>query len=166
MKEIRLDDKLNFVEEPVKIMDREVKQLKQSRIPIVKVRWNSKRGPEFTWEHEDQIHAKKILPIEIISLMYNLVRVSILSVALVGMKYADLVRRSTMTQIVSCPFDDLDLDGIHHSKQQNCRSLLVMLRLELHKASILAVGKPTLDLLPRYTSGSIQSKILQFLRNP
>ncbi|GJW31063.1 putative reverse transcriptase domain-containing protein [Tanacetum coccineum] len=58
MKEIRLDDKLNFVEEPVEIMDREVKQLKQSRIPIVKVRWNSKRGPEFTWECEDQIRAK------------------------------------------------------------------------------------------------------------
>ncbi|GJX94131.1 putative reverse transcriptase domain-containing protein [Tanacetum coccineum] len=57
MKELRLDDKLNFVEEPVKIMDREVKQLKQSRIPIVKVRWNSKRGPEFTWEREDQIRA-------------------------------------------------------------------------------------------------------------
>ncbi|GKA69153.1 putative reverse transcriptase domain-containing protein [Tanacetum coccineum] len=48
MKELRLDDKLNFVEEPVKIMDREVKQLRQSRIPIVNVRWNSKRGPEFT----------------------------------------------------------------------------------------------------------------------
>ncbi|GJS89605.1 putative reverse transcriptase domain-containing protein [Tanacetum coccineum] len=44
MKELRLDDKLNFVEEPVEIMDREVKQLKQSCIPIVKVRWNSKRG--------------------------------------------------------------------------------------------------------------------------
>ncbi|GJX71761.1 hypothetical protein Tco_0308932, partial [Tanacetum coccineum] len=37
MKELRLDKKLNFVEEPVEIMDREVKQLKQSRIPIVKV---------------------------------------------------------------------------------------------------------------------------------
>ncbi|GJY08448.1 putative reverse transcriptase domain-containing protein [Tanacetum coccineum] len=58
MKELRLDDKLNFVEEPVEIMDREVKQLKQSRIPIVKVRWSSKRGPEFTWEREDQIRAK------------------------------------------------------------------------------------------------------------
>ncbi|GJU37975.1 putative reverse transcriptase domain-containing protein [Tanacetum coccineum] len=58
MKELRLDDKLNFVEELVEIMDREVKQLKQSRIPIVKVRWNSKRGPEFTWEREDQIRAK------------------------------------------------------------------------------------------------------------
>ncbi|GJV03943.1 hypothetical protein Tco_1337512 [Tanacetum coccineum] len=58
MKELRLDDKLNFVEEPVEIMDRKVKQLKQSRIPIVKVRWNSKRGPKFTWEREDQIRAK------------------------------------------------------------------------------------------------------------
>ncbi|GKB55440.1 putative reverse transcriptase domain-containing protein [Tanacetum coccineum] len=58
MKELRLDDKLNFVEELVEIMDREVKQLKQSRIPIVKIRWNSKRGPEFTWEREDQIRAK------------------------------------------------------------------------------------------------------------
>ncbi|GKD90793.1 putative reverse transcriptase domain-containing protein [Tanacetum coccineum] len=48
MKELRLDEKLNFVEEPVEIMDREVKQMKQSRIPIVKVRWNSKRGPKFT----------------------------------------------------------------------------------------------------------------------
>ncbi|GKF84890.1 hypothetical protein Tco_0249788, partial [Tanacetum coccineum] len=57
MKELRIDDKLNFVEKPVDIMDQEVKQLKQSRIPIVKVRWNSKRGPEFTWEHEDQIRA-------------------------------------------------------------------------------------------------------------
>ncbi|GKB93303.1 hypothetical protein Tco_0979440 [Tanacetum coccineum] len=58
MKELRLDDKLNFMEEPVEIMDREVKQLKRSRILIVKVRWNSKRGPKFTWEREDQIRAK------------------------------------------------------------------------------------------------------------
>ncbi|GJW21750.1 putative reverse transcriptase domain-containing protein [Tanacetum coccineum] len=46
--EIQVDDKLNFIEEPVEIMDREVKRLKQSHIPIVKVHWNSKRGPEFT----------------------------------------------------------------------------------------------------------------------
>ncbi|GJY19227.1 putative reverse transcriptase domain-containing protein [Tanacetum coccineum] len=52
MKEFQLDDKLNFVEEPVEIIDREIKQLRQSRIPIVKVRWNSKRGPEFKWERE------------------------------------------------------------------------------------------------------------------
>ncbi|GJU40815.1 hypothetical protein Tco_1193772 [Tanacetum coccineum] len=58
IKELRLDDKLNFVEELVEIMEREVKQLKKSHIPIVKVKWNSKRGPEFTWEREDQICAK------------------------------------------------------------------------------------------------------------
>ncbi|GJW12805.1 putative reverse transcriptase domain-containing protein [Tanacetum coccineum] len=56
--EIQTDDKLNFIEEPVEIMDREIKRLKQSRIPIVKVRWNLRRGPEFTWEREDQMKKK------------------------------------------------------------------------------------------------------------
>ncbi|GJV46721.1 putative reverse transcriptase domain-containing protein [Tanacetum coccineum] len=51
--EIRVDAKLNFVEEPVEILKREFKKLKRSRIVIVKVRWNSKRGLEFTWERED-----------------------------------------------------------------------------------------------------------------
>ncbi|GKF43343.1 hypothetical protein Tco_0129895 [Tanacetum coccineum] len=50
---IHVDDKLQFVEEPVEIMEREIKRLKRSRIPLVKVRWNSRRGPEFTWERED-----------------------------------------------------------------------------------------------------------------
>ncbi|KAI3675482.1 hypothetical protein L1987_85072 [Smallanthus sonchifolius] len=58
LEEIQIDDQLHFVEEPIEIMDREVKQLKQSRIPIVKVRWNSRRGPEFTWEREDQFKRK------------------------------------------------------------------------------------------------------------
>ncbi|GKB12230.1 hypothetical protein Tco_0846153 [Tanacetum coccineum] len=52
--EIHIDDKLHFVEEPIEIMDREVKRLKQIRIPIVKVRWNSRIGLEFMWEREDQ----------------------------------------------------------------------------------------------------------------
>ncbi|GJU65267.1 putative reverse transcriptase domain-containing protein [Tanacetum coccineum] len=46
--EIQVDDKLHFVKKPVEIMDREDKRLKQSRMPIVKVRWNSRRGPKFT----------------------------------------------------------------------------------------------------------------------
>ncbi|GKA72905.1 putative reverse transcriptase domain-containing protein [Tanacetum coccineum] len=58
LEELRVDDKLHFVEEPVEVMDREIKQLKRSRIPIIKVRWNSKRGPEFTWEREDQFKQK------------------------------------------------------------------------------------------------------------
>ncbi|GJX10186.1 putative reverse transcriptase domain-containing protein [Tanacetum coccineum] len=55
---IQIDDKLNFIEEPVKIMDHEVKRLKQSRIPIVKVCSNSRRGPQFNWEREDQMQKK------------------------------------------------------------------------------------------------------------
>ncbi|KAD3067360.1 hypothetical protein E3N88_35240 [Mikania micrantha] len=48
LEEIQVDEQLRFIKEPAEIMDREVKQLKQSKIPIVKVRWNSRRGPEFT----------------------------------------------------------------------------------------------------------------------
>ncbi|GKD80103.1 hypothetical protein Tco_1342724 [Tanacetum coccineum] len=58
LNEIKIDKTLRFVEEPVEIMDREVKSLKRSRIPLVKVRWNSKRGPEFTWEREDYMKSK------------------------------------------------------------------------------------------------------------
>ncbi|KAL4555062.1 hypothetical protein LXL04_037673 [Taraxacum kok-saghyz] len=58
LKEIQVNPNFNFVEEPVEIMDREVKRLKQSRIPIVKVRWNTKCGPEFTWEREEQMKLK------------------------------------------------------------------------------------------------------------
>nr|GEX41220.1 putative reverse transcriptase domain-containing protein [Tanacetum cinerariifolium] len=56
--EIQIDDKLNFIEQPVEMIDREVKRLKQSHILIVKVRWNSRRGPKFTWEREDQMKKK------------------------------------------------------------------------------------------------------------
>ncbi|GJT97437.1 putative reverse transcriptase domain-containing protein [Tanacetum coccineum] len=56
--EIKVDKTLHFVEEPVEIMDREIKKLKRRRIAPVKVRWNSKHGPEFTWKHEDQMRIK------------------------------------------------------------------------------------------------------------
>lgn len=52
--EIQINTKLNFIEELVETMDREIKRLKQIRFPIVKVRWNSLRGPKFTWERVDQ----------------------------------------------------------------------------------------------------------------
>ncbi|GJV46615.1 putative reverse transcriptase domain-containing protein [Tanacetum coccineum] len=58
---LHIDDKFHLVEEPVKIIDREVKRLRKSRALIVKVRWNSKRGPGFTWECEDQF--RKIYPL-------------------------------------------------------------------------------------------------------
>ncbi|KAD4584877.1 hypothetical protein E3N88_22478 [Mikania micrantha] len=69
VEEIQLDKNLRFVEEPLEIMDRKVKKLRRSRIPIVKVRWNSRRGPEFTWEREDhmrnkypQLFAEEVVP--------------------------------------------------------------------------------------------------------
>nr|GEZ27416.1 putative reverse transcriptase domain-containing protein [Tanacetum cinerariifolium] len=57
--EVKVDDKLRYVEEPIEILDRGVKKLKRRWIPIVKVRWNSQRGPEFTWEQEDEMKHKK-----------------------------------------------------------------------------------------------------------
>ncbi|GJS46179.1 putative reverse transcriptase domain-containing protein [Tanacetum coccineum] len=45
-------------EEPAKILEREFKKLKRSRISIIKVRWNSQRGHEFTWERKDQMKLK------------------------------------------------------------------------------------------------------------
>ncbi|GJT13406.1 hypothetical protein Tco_0860448 [Tanacetum coccineum] len=56
--EIKVDKTLRFIEEPVEIMDREVKSLKHSRISLVKVHWNSKRRPEFTWEREGYMMSK------------------------------------------------------------------------------------------------------------
>ncbi|GJV63308.1 hypothetical protein Tco_1474136 [Tanacetum coccineum] len=56
--EIRVVAQLNFIEKPVEILEQEFKKLKRSRISIVKVRWNSKLRPEFTWEREDQMKIK------------------------------------------------------------------------------------------------------------
>nr|GEV02577.1 putative reverse transcriptase domain-containing protein [Tanacetum cinerariifolium] len=56
--EIQVDAKLNFMEEPVEILGREFKRLKQSRISIFKFQWNLKHGPEFLWEREDQMKLK------------------------------------------------------------------------------------------------------------
>ncbi|KAJ0600502.1 putative nucleotidyltransferase, Ribonuclease H [Helianthus annuus] len=58
LKELTIDDQLRFIEEPVEITDRDVKVLKRTRIPLVRVCWNSCRGPEFTWEREDQMKLK------------------------------------------------------------------------------------------------------------
>ncbi|GKB87099.1 putative reverse transcriptase domain-containing protein, partial [Tanacetum coccineum] len=56
--EINVDKILCFFEEPVEIMEHEIKKLKRKNIALVKARWNSKHGPEFTWEHEDQMRIK------------------------------------------------------------------------------------------------------------
>ncbi|GJV56031.1 putative reverse transcriptase domain-containing protein [Tanacetum coccineum] len=56
--ELHFDDKLQFFDEPIESMDHEVRRLRRSRILIIKVRWNFRRGPEFTWEREDQFRKK------------------------------------------------------------------------------------------------------------
>nr|GEX35960.1 hypothetical protein [Tanacetum cinerariifolium] len=56
--EIKVDKILRFVKEPLEIMDHEVRTLKRSKTPIMKVRWNSKRRTKFTWEREDHMKAK------------------------------------------------------------------------------------------------------------
>ncbi|GKB81012.1 hypothetical protein Tco_0947907 [Tanacetum coccineum] len=58
LNEIKVDKTLRFVKKPVKITDREIKKSKRKKITLVKVIWNSKRGPEFTWEQEDQMRIK------------------------------------------------------------------------------------------------------------
>nr|GEV64626.1 putative reverse transcriptase domain-containing protein [Tanacetum cinerariifolium] len=55
---VHIDDTLQFVEELIEIMEREIKRLKRSRIPLVKVCRNSRRGPEFTWERKDSFKKK------------------------------------------------------------------------------------------------------------
>ncbi|GJS39444.1 putative reverse transcriptase domain-containing protein [Tanacetum coccineum] len=55
---IEIDENLCFVEEPIEIVERDVKKLKQRRILLVKVRWNSRQGAEYTWEREDQFRKK------------------------------------------------------------------------------------------------------------
>nr|GEW32203.1 hypothetical protein [Tanacetum cinerariifolium] len=58
LEEIKVNENLHFVKEPIEIMKRDVKKLKRRRIPLVKVRWNSRQGAEYTWEREDQFKTK------------------------------------------------------------------------------------------------------------
>nr|GFB87186.1 putative reverse transcriptase domain-containing protein [Tanacetum cinerariifolium] len=56
--EIEIDENLHFIKEPIEIVERDVKKLKRKRIPLVKVRWNSRQGAEYIWEREDQFRKK------------------------------------------------------------------------------------------------------------
>jgi hypothetical protein len=55
---MHIDESMHFVEKPMEILDHDIKQLKRSRIPTVKVRRESKCGPENTWAREDQMKSK------------------------------------------------------------------------------------------------------------
>ncbi|GJR25139.1 hypothetical protein Tco_0973666 [Tanacetum coccineum] len=57
-RECLVEIKLSLLKEPVEIMEQEIKRLKRSQIPLFKVHWNSRQGPEFTWEREDSFKEK------------------------------------------------------------------------------------------------------------
>ena len=56
--EIHIDDTLHFIEEPVEVTDWKVNKTRRSSVKLVKVRWNARHGPEFTWEREDRMKEK------------------------------------------------------------------------------------------------------------
>ncbi|GKB84896.1 hypothetical protein Tco_0957168 [Tanacetum coccineum] len=72
--EIKVDKTLHFVEDPIEIMDREIKKLKRRKIALVKVRWNLKCGPEFTWEHEDQMRIRLALPLDMVMCSFYVIK--------------------------------------------------------------------------------------------
>ncbi|KAI3816319.1 hypothetical protein L1987_16012 [Smallanthus sonchifolius] len=58
LEEVHINEKLNFVEEPLQIEDRKIKKLRKKKIPLVKVKWNARHGPYMTWEVEDEMKRK------------------------------------------------------------------------------------------------------------
>ncbi|GKB47897.1 putative reverse transcriptase domain-containing protein, partial [Tanacetum coccineum] len=94
MDEIEIDENLRFVEEPIEIVERDVKKLKRRRIPLVKFRWNSRQGAEYTWEREDQFRKKypNLFPEPVPSSTphcYHSAAYQILEVSQIGIKSQD-----------------------------------------------------------------------------
>jgi hypothetical protein len=58
LQDVEVNEKLKFVEQPMQIEDRQTKKLKKKTLVLVKVRWNSRRGPEYTWELESEMRQK------------------------------------------------------------------------------------------------------------
>ncbi|KAM0036665.1 hypothetical protein Hdeb2414_s0014g00429121 [Helianthus debilis subsp. tardiflorus] len=58
LQDVQVNEKLKFVEKPLQIEDRKVKFLKHKRLVLVKVKWDSKRGPKYTWELESEMKQK------------------------------------------------------------------------------------------------------------
>ncbi|CAH1418427.1 unnamed protein product [Lactuca virosa] len=53
--DIQVDERLNYVERPVAIMERKMKILRNKEIPLVKVQWEHRRGSEWMWEPEAEM---------------------------------------------------------------------------------------------------------------
>ncbi|KAD5507502.1 hypothetical protein E3N88_15205 [Mikania micrantha] len=60
LSDIEVDERLNYIEEPVAIVDTKEKQLRNKVIRQVKVQWKHRKGSEATWETEDGM--KRLYP--------------------------------------------------------------------------------------------------------
>ncbi|KAI3776319.1 hypothetical protein L1987_46095 [Smallanthus sonchifolius] len=58
LQDVEVDEKLKFVEQPLQIEDMQENKLKRKKLMTVKVKWNSRRGPEYTWELESEMKNK------------------------------------------------------------------------------------------------------------
>ncbi|GJY86430.1 hypothetical protein Tco_0500456 [Tanacetum coccineum] len=112
--EIKVDKTLRFVEEPVEIMDREIKKLKRRKIAPVKVRWNSKRGPEFTWEYEDHMRIKLAMPLEMAKSSFY-----VISGLLAGVHDLFSGRNCFLVRRITCGYPWLELEGKRFGIQQD-----------------------------------------------
>ncbi|KAL0546911.1 hypothetical protein IC582_016830 [Cucumis melo] len=55
---LEIDENLSYVEQPVEVLAREVKTLRNKEIPLVKVLWRNHRVEEATWEREDNMRSR------------------------------------------------------------------------------------------------------------
>ncbi|KAL0559106.1 hypothetical protein IC582_003696 [Cucumis melo] len=55
---LEIDENLSYVEQPVEVLAREVKTLRNKQIPLVKVLWRNHRVEEATWEREDDMRSR------------------------------------------------------------------------------------------------------------
>ncbi|KAL0539556.1 hypothetical protein IC582_023772 [Cucumis melo] len=55
---LEIDENLSYTEQPVEVLAREVKTLRNKEIPLVKVLWQNHRVEEATWEREDDMRSR------------------------------------------------------------------------------------------------------------
>ncbi|XP_071704299.1 uncharacterized protein [Rutidosis leptorrhynchoides] len=53
LQEMKVNDKLSYVEEPVRIIDQQIKKLRDKTISLLNVQWRHRKGSKFTWETEE-----------------------------------------------------------------------------------------------------------------
>nr|GEY38181.1 putative reverse transcriptase domain-containing protein [Tanacetum cinerariifolium] len=152
---LHFDDKLHLVEEPVEIVDHKVKWLKQSRIPLVKVRWNSKQGLEF----------RKTDPMDKLARIYlkevvtrHGIPVSIISDR--DLRFASNFWRSLQNTLGT----RLDMSTAYHQKTDGQSERTIQTLKDMLRACAIDFGKGWVNHLPLTEVGEAQilgPKIIQ-----